>query len=166
MRCWRSHLSVARWSSWCHCHLIISCSWCQLTQVVMEKKPLNGCLSVYQHYNNDVDGTVYYNQCYHKHEQTWSNCWVTRAWSSSGSSTPSLHHKKQTPSETNSISVSLETNSISVSQEHSSKENDSGRVITRHRLCSSSQCIHLLNCSASDSLTRKWSRSCHFVLLT
>jgi len=39
-------------SSWRHCHPIISCSskiqnglpfWCQLTQVVLEKRPLNGC---------------------------------------------------------------------------------------------------------------------------
>jgi len=40
--------------SWCHCHSIISCSskmqnglsfWCQRTQVVLEKRPLNGCSS-------------------------------------------------------------------------------------------------------------------------
>jgi len=38
-------------SSWCHCHPTISCSskfqnglpfWCQLNQVVLEKRPLNG----------------------------------------------------------------------------------------------------------------------------
>jgi len=43
------------WSSWGHCHSIISCCikiengspfWCQLTQVVLEKRPLNVCLSV------------------------------------------------------------------------------------------------------------------------
>jgi len=41
-------------SSWCHCHLVISYSskiqnglpfWCRLTQVVLEKRPLNGCNS-------------------------------------------------------------------------------------------------------------------------
>ena len=46
---------ICIWSSWCHCHLIISCFikiqigltfCCQLTQVVLEKRPLNGFLSV------------------------------------------------------------------------------------------------------------------------
>ena len=45
---------ICIWSSWCHCHLIIFCSskmqnglpfWCRLTQVVLEKRPLNGCSS-------------------------------------------------------------------------------------------------------------------------
>jgi len=45
---------ICMWSSWCHCHPVISCSskiqnglpfWCQLTQVVLEKRPLNGCSS-------------------------------------------------------------------------------------------------------------------------
>jgi len=45
---------ICIWSSWCHCHPIISYSskiqiglpfWCQLTQVVLEKRPLNGCSS-------------------------------------------------------------------------------------------------------------------------
>jgi len=40
---------ICIWSSWCHCHLIISCSskiqnglpfWCQLTQFVLEKRSL------------------------------------------------------------------------------------------------------------------------------
>jgi len=48
VRYWRGCI----WSSWCHCHPIIFCSskiqnglpfWCQLTQVVLEKRPLNGC---------------------------------------------------------------------------------------------------------------------------
>jgi len=43
---------ICIWSSWCHCQPIISCSskiwtglpfWCRLTQVVLEKRPLNGC---------------------------------------------------------------------------------------------------------------------------
>jgi len=42
---------ICIWSSWCHCHPIISCSskiqnglpfWCRLTHVVLEKRPLNG----------------------------------------------------------------------------------------------------------------------------
>ena len=42
------------WSSWCHCQPVISCSskiqnalpvWCRLSQVVLEKRPLNGCSS-------------------------------------------------------------------------------------------------------------------------
>jgi len=41
---------ICIWSSWCHCHPIISCFntlqhclpfWCQLTQDVLEKRPLN-----------------------------------------------------------------------------------------------------------------------------
>ena len=43
------------WSSWCHCHPIVSCFskiqnnlsfWCRPTQVVMEKRPLNELLSL------------------------------------------------------------------------------------------------------------------------
>jgi len=42
---------ICIWSSWCHCHPIISCSrkiqnglpfWCRLTQVVLETRPLYG----------------------------------------------------------------------------------------------------------------------------
>ena len=60
-QCWVVWLSVwsevqvvCIWSSWCHCHPIISCSSkiqnglpfrCRLTQVVLEKRPLNGCNS-------------------------------------------------------------------------------------------------------------------------
>ena len=51
---WSEVQMICIWSSWCHCHPIISCSrkiqnglhfWCWLTQVVLEKKPLNGCSS-------------------------------------------------------------------------------------------------------------------------
>ena len=51
---WNEVQIICIWSSWCHCHLIISCSskiqnglpfWCWLTQVVLEKRPLNGCNS-------------------------------------------------------------------------------------------------------------------------
>ena len=44
-------------SSWCHCHLVISCfikirlvwpSWCRLTQVVLEKRPLKRCLLLFE----------------------------------------------------------------------------------------------------------------------
>jgi len=44
---------ICIWSSWCHCHPIISCFckiqnglpfWCRLTQVVLEKRPLNVCV--------------------------------------------------------------------------------------------------------------------------
>jgi len=43
---WNEVPMICIWSSWCHCHLVISCSskihnglrfWCQLTQVVLEK---------------------------------------------------------------------------------------------------------------------------------
>ena len=43
---------ICIWSSWCHCHPIICCCskiqnglpfWCLLTQVVLEKRLLNGC---------------------------------------------------------------------------------------------------------------------------
>jgi len=46
---------ICIWSSWCYCHPIISSSskiqkgglpfWCQLTQIVLEKRPLNKCSS-------------------------------------------------------------------------------------------------------------------------
>jgi len=60
VRYWCGYLSgvqmICIWSSWCHCPPIISCSskiqnglpfWCRLTQVVLEKRPLNGCSSSY-----------------------------------------------------------------------------------------------------------------------
>jgi len=56
------------WSSWCHCHPIISCSskiqndipfWCQLTQVVLEKRPLNGCCVVVVIIEKDITKTVH-----------------------------------------------------------------------------------------------------------
>jgi len=44
---------IGIWSSWCQCHPIISCSskiqkpfGCRLTQVVLKKRPLNGCGTV------------------------------------------------------------------------------------------------------------------------
>ena len=59
VRAWLSVWSVLQmiciWSSWCHCHPIISCFskiqnglpfWCRLTQVVLEKRPLNVCVCV------------------------------------------------------------------------------------------------------------------------
>jgi len=51
---WGANICV--WSSWCHCHPIISCSskiqnclpfWCRLAQVVLERRPLNGCSSLF-----------------------------------------------------------------------------------------------------------------------
>jgi len=45
---WSEVQMICIWSSWCHCHPIISCSskiqnglpfWCWLTQVVLEKRP-------------------------------------------------------------------------------------------------------------------------------
>jgi len=51
---WSDEQTICIWSSWCHCHPIISCCskiqnglpfWCRLTQVVLEKRPLNGCSS-------------------------------------------------------------------------------------------------------------------------
>ena len=49
---WSEVQMICMWSSWFHCHPIISCSskiqnglhfWCRLTLVVLEKRPLNGC---------------------------------------------------------------------------------------------------------------------------
>ena len=60
VRYWRGYLSAVKckmiriWSSWCHCHPIISCCskihnglhfWYRLTQAELEKRPLNGCSS-------------------------------------------------------------------------------------------------------------------------
>jgi len=51
---WSEVQMICIWSSWCHCHPVISCSskiqnslpfWCWLTQVVLEKRPLYGCSS-------------------------------------------------------------------------------------------------------------------------
>jgi len=51
---WSKVQMICLWSSRCHCHCIISCYnkiqnglsfWCQLTQVFLEKRPLNGCSS-------------------------------------------------------------------------------------------------------------------------
>jgi len=54
---WLSVCSEAQmiciWSTWCHCHPVVSCFikiqtgltfWDRLTKVVLEKKSLNGCL--------------------------------------------------------------------------------------------------------------------------
>jgi len=49
---WSEVQMICIWSSWCHCHLTISCFikiqnslpfWCRLTQVFLEKRPLNRC---------------------------------------------------------------------------------------------------------------------------
>ena len=51
---WSKVQMICIWCCWCHCHLIISCAskiqnglpfWCCLNQVVLEKRPLNGCSS-------------------------------------------------------------------------------------------------------------------------
>jgi len=51
---WSKMQMICIWSSWCHCHPLISCSskiqnglpfWNRLTQVVLKKRPLNGCSS-------------------------------------------------------------------------------------------------------------------------
>ena len=51
---WSEVQMICIWSSWCRCYPIISCSskiqnglffWCRLTQVVLEKRPLNRCSS-------------------------------------------------------------------------------------------------------------------------
>ena len=51
---WSKVQMICIWSSWCHCHPIISCSskiqdvlpfWCRPTQVVLEKRLLNRCNS-------------------------------------------------------------------------------------------------------------------------
>ena len=51
---WSEVQMICIWSRWYHCHPIVSCSskiqsalpfWFWLTQVVLEKRPLNGCNS-------------------------------------------------------------------------------------------------------------------------
>jgi len=46
---WSEVQMICIWSSWCHCHPIISCSskiqnglpfWCRLNRVVLDKRPL------------------------------------------------------------------------------------------------------------------------------
>ena len=52
---WSEVQMICIWSSWCHCHPVISCFskiqnglsfWYRPTQVVLEKRPLNGCMCV------------------------------------------------------------------------------------------------------------------------
>jgi len=52
---WSKMQMIRMWSSWCYCHPNITCFiktqngltfWCRLTQTVLKKKLLNGCLSV------------------------------------------------------------------------------------------------------------------------
>jgi len=55
---WSEVQIVCIWSSWCHCHpktpsslasfksRLVLPSWCRFTQVVLEKRPLNGCSGV------------------------------------------------------------------------------------------------------------------------
>jgi len=47
---WSKVPMIYVWSSWCHCNSVISCwikiqigltFWCRLTQVVLERRPLN-----------------------------------------------------------------------------------------------------------------------------
>jgi len=51
---WSEVQMICIWSSWCHCHPVVSCSskihnglpfWCRPAQVVLEKRTLNGCSS-------------------------------------------------------------------------------------------------------------------------
>ena len=52
---WSEVQMICIWSRWCHCHPIICCFiniqiglpfWCWLTEVVLQKTPLNGSLSI------------------------------------------------------------------------------------------------------------------------
>ena len=63
---------ICIWSSWCHCHPIISCSskiqndlpfWCWLTQVIIGKRPLNGCNVVVDD-NNSFRFLLVYNKIF------------------------------------------------------------------------------------------------------
>ena len=58
---------ICIWSSWCHCYPVVSCSskiqnglpfWCRLTQVFLEKRPLNGCNSSSSNTHKDGSGWV------------------------------------------------------------------------------------------------------------
>jgi len=58
---WSAMQMICIWSSGCHCHPIICCSskiqnglpfWCRLSQVVLEKRPLNGCSSYAQRFSS------------------------------------------------------------------------------------------------------------------
>jgi len=57
---WSEVQMICTWSSWCHCHPIISCSskiqnglpfWCRLTQVVLEKGCQTDVVVVVNHVN-------------------------------------------------------------------------------------------------------------------
>jgi len=88
---WRGYLSGARcrlafWPSWCHCHSLSLAAvksrlvlpfWYRLTQVVLEKRPLNGCSSY----------TVYFT---HTHYCLKALCPVLPVWASTGRNIHSL----------------------------------------------------------------------------
>ena len=81
MRCWCGCLSGARCrlfalfalSSWCHCHpktpsslalfksILVLFFWYRLTQVVLEKKPLNGCIGISS--SSEIRGIGLYVSC-------------------------------------------------------------------------------------------------------
>jgi len=105
MRCWRGYLSRTRpaetvsiWYSWCHCHpktplplasfksRKVLAFWYLLTQVVLEKRPLNGCSSSSDkmHWKEHKNITVMRSHCakdVHGIKQTLSN----------NASSPTLH---------------------------------------------------------------------------
>jgi len=65
---WSVVQMICIWSSWCHFHPIISCFskiqnglpfWCRLTQVVLEKRPLNVCMYVCMYTVSQKRETLY-----------------------------------------------------------------------------------------------------------
>jgi len=54
---WSEVQTICIWSSWCHWHPIFSCFW--LTLVVLEKKPLNGCLCLMSECNPIIGAVVW-----------------------------------------------------------------------------------------------------------
>ena len=99
MRWWRGYLSGSRckwfasWSSWWHCHPFISCFikiQIGLTylvpayQVVLEKRPLNGCLSVCLSVCSDaiswMSGRTYTKMLREKFHKFAEKLWWHRRW--------------------------------------------------------------------------------------
>jgi len=90
--------------SWCHCHPNISCCskiqngvpfWYRLTQVVLEKRPLNGLVVVIvdsDHFSIFQVLQVFWNQKYEKLRQ--HHMWKRKSWSFKITPFPSNRHHR------------------------------------------------------------------------
>ena len=99
--------TVCIWSSWCHCHprtpsslasfksRLVLLFWCQLTQVVLEKRLLNGCSGGGSNSSSVI--TEHRGHCHRPSGISATGGWRQKMWYADGqlsqhsSSPPSLH---------------------------------------------------------------------------